>query len=116
MPLGEPIPHAFASSSHQGLGRPQILIHMSSQAVDISLEASTPMEVPSGAGAQDNKSGLDDYQVARSLIQSILLPIDVETMDCEGGDFWVWDSYNSILRLSDNPLFLDLFSRIFWWH
>ncbi|KAG1347406.1 hypothetical protein COCNU_06G012360 [Cocos nucifera] len=45
------------------------------------------MEVPPSAGARDNKSGLDDYWIARSLIQSILLPADVKTMDCKGGAF-----------------------------
>ncbi|KAG1363282.1 hypothetical protein COCNU_11G001090 [Cocos nucifera] len=65
------------------------------------------VEVPPSAEAQDNRSGLDDYWVARSLIQSILLPTDVETVDHEGGAFWVQDSYDFLLWLTHH---LDHFS------
>ena len=73
------------------------MIQISSLVADASPEASTPMEVPLEVKSRDSRSGLGDYWVARSLIQSILLPTDMETMDCEGGAFWVRDSYDFLL-------------------
>ncbi|KAG1331695.1 hypothetical protein COCNU_02G016630 [Cocos nucifera] len=65
------------------------------------------MEVPPGAKSWDSRSGLGDYQVARSLSQSILLSADMETMDRKSGTFQVRDSYDSLLRLTHH---LDHFS------
>ena len=79
---------------------------MSSQVADVSPEASTPMEVSPGAESWDNRSSLDNYWVAWFLIQSILLPANMETMDHEGGAFRVWDSYDSLLRVRADLLFL----------
>ncbi|KAG1338608.1 hypothetical protein COCNU_04G009140 [Cocos nucifera] len=81
---------------------------MSSWAVDVSPEASTPVEVPPEAKAQYSRSSLDDYKIARFLIRSILLPTDVQAMDNKGGAFRVHDSYDSLLQL---PHCLDHFSN-----
>ncbi|KAG1361785.1 hypothetical protein COCNU_10G000040 [Cocos nucifera] len=70
---------------------------MSSRMVDALPEASIPTEVPPEVEFRDSRSGLGDYRVARFLIQSTLLPADMETMDHEGGAFQVWNSYDFLL-------------------
>ncbi|KAG1353995.1 hypothetical protein COCNU_07G001070 [Cocos nucifera] len=82
---------------------------MSSQATDMSPKTLTPTEVPLKAEAQDSRSSLSDYRIARSLIRSILLPTNVQAMDDKGDAFQVHDSYDSLLWLAHH---LDHFSNV----
>ena len=85
---------------------------MSSRVADASTKVSPSVGIPLKVEAQDNRKGIDDYQVAQSLIRSILLPVDVKAMDNEGGAFWVHNLYDFLLQVSDELLF---FGFIYSW-
>ena len=64
------------------------------------------MKVPSDAGSPDIRTGVNNYWVARSLLQSILLPADVEVFNAESGAFRIQDSYDFVLQISDDLFIL----------
>ena len=75
---------------------------MSSHLANVQIGTSPPVEVPSDIGIPETQTSINNYRVARSLLQSILLPADIEAFSVEGGAFRVQDSYNFVLWISGN--------------